>query len=809
MNIRVLCFLAAAGLVPARAFASTAPAASPRVVLTWDAGWRFSMGEFASAMMPAFDDHGWRVVRLPHDWSTEEPLSPKFGSGNGYAAGGIGWYRKHFTADPAWRGRTVSIEFDGVYDHAEVWLNGQFLGGRPYGYSSFALDLTPYLEFGSAGNVLAVRVDHSRFADSRWYTGSGIDRHVRLAVTNPLQIAHWGTFVSTPAVAPEVATVRIETTVSNATARRQSFVVDAALLDADGRVVASAADANGMADAGATSAVVQTVALRHPRLWSPDSPVLYTLRCRLREGAAVVDETLTPFGVRSLRFDPNSGFALNGRPMKLKGVCLHGDGGPVGAAVPAAVWERRLETLKAIGVNAIRTAHNPPAPEFLDLCDHLGFLVMEEAFDEFTPTKKKWVAGWNHGVPSRFGYGEDFAEWGVRDIQTMVRRDRNHPSVILWSIGNEIDYPNDPFSSPVLGKDYRPANPPAQNLVTLARPLIAAVKALDDTRPVTAALASIRMSESVGLPEMLDVVGYNYQEADYAADHAKHPRRFIFGSENLHTYAAWEAVRDHAYVGGQFLWTGVDYLGEAGRWPNHAAGFGLLDLCGFRKPQSWFRQSLWSERPMVYLCVPGRGADEPAAAHWNWTAGSTVTVACYTNCPEVKLTLNGRSLGIQPRSAAVNGVLTWRVPYQSGVIEAFGREHGHTVCSFELRTAGEAKRIELLADTRRLAVDGGAVSQIEFRLVDAHGVRVEDADREVTFSVSGPAVMLGMGSGDRDDTESCRGSSRRTWRGRGLAIIRRTEDSGDITVRATAPGLSPAVLVLHAGGASMGTGRSM
>jgi beta-galactosidase len=780
------------------AVADTLVGTSPRIVTEWDAGWRFSKGEFASAMSPDFDDSGWRPVDVPHDWSTEEPFRADYGSGNGYAAGGVGWYRRHFLLDPAWQGRAVTVEFDGVYANAEVWLNGQFVGGRPYGYSSFALDLTPFVKFGADDNVLAVRVDHSRFADSRWYTGSGIYRQVRLTVTDLLRIAHWGTYVTTPAVTAASATVQIETTVQNGTDGARTFTVQSDLLDVSGRVVAGAAGP-GAVGAHATQTVAQTVVLPRPRLWSPGSPALYTLCSRLLDGPVVRDETQTPFGVRAIRFDPDKGFVLNGTAMKLKGVCLHHDAGPLGAAVPAAVWERRLRTLKGIGVNSIRTSHNPPAPEFLDLCDQLGFLVKDEAFDEFTPTKKKWAAGWNRGEPSRFGYGEFFTEWSVRDMQDMIRRDRNHPSVILWSIGNEIDYPNDPFSHPILGKDYRPANPRAENLVTCAEPLVAAAHALDRTRPVTAALASIVMSNAVGLPEKLDVVGYNYQEADYAADHARHPQRVIFGSENSHDYDAWLAVRDNAYVSGQFLWTGIDYLGEADVWPHRASGFGLLDLCGFKKPMAWFRQSLWSDEPMVYVCVPVAPEHRQftAAEHWNWTVGTMVTVAVYTNCTGVELTLNGRSLGTKPASAAVDGVLTWQIPYEPGVLKAVGRTGGREVCNFTLETAGAASRIALLPDRSQLRAGQRDICHLEFQVTDARGVRVPDAAQVVTFELAGPAELLAVGNADLSSPENCRGAAHAVFHGRGLAFLRSTDVVGDITVKATAPGLDPVTLVLQ------------
>jgi beta-galactosidase len=481
---------------------------SPRIVIDLDDEWRFSKGDFATAMVPAFDDSGWRQVSLPHDWSSEGPFSADYASGTGYAPGGIGWYRKHFKLDSSETNKLVAVEFDGVYDYAAVWLNGQFVGGRPYGYSSFECVLTRLVRFGT-DNVLAVRVDHSRYADSRWYTGSGVYRHVRLRLTDRMRIAHWGVYATTPQVTSKAATVRVETILENGTGREQFFHLQSYLLASDGRSVA-AWDTSGKVAAETNTTVVQQLPLQNPQLWSPDSPTLYTLSSHLFLGKRVVDQTETPIGIRTVRFDADKGFFLNGAAMKLKGVCIHHDAGTLGAAVPDKVLERRLRILKEVGANAIRTSHNPPAPELLDLCDRLGFLVMDEAFDEFTPAKNKWVTGRNNGEPSHFGYAELFDQWSVCDISDMVRRDRNHPCIVMWSIGNEIDYRNDPFSHPVLGNEYRLGNPPAQNLVTCARPLIAAVKKLDSTRPVTAALATVAMSDAVGLGEMLNVVGYNY-----------------------------------------------------------------------------------------------------------------------------------------------------------------------------------------------------------------------------------------------------------------------------------------------------------
>jgi beta-galactosidase len=786
----------------AAAAASPAPSSSmSRVVTSWDHDWRFSkvdQHDFTTATTASFDDSAWRTVRAPHDWSTEEPFRPDYSSGNGFAAGGIAWYRKHFKLDPAAQGRVVTVEFDGIYANSEVWLNGQFVGGRPYGYSSFALELSHYLNPPGAENVLAVRVDHSRLSDSRFYTGSGIYRHVRLVVADPLHVAHWGAFVSTASASAAAAALRIETAVQNSSADRRAFTVQSDILDDTGRVVATA-NTSGAADPRATTMLEQTAPLASPRLWSLESPTLYTLRTRVLDGTTVRDETLAPFGVRTFAFDPDHGFTLNGKPTKLKGVCLHHDGGSIGAAVPARVWERRLRTLKEIGVNAIRTSHNPPEPELLDLCDRLGFLVQDEALDEFTPTKNKWVTSWNEGEPSRFGAGEFFAEWGARDVADMVRRDRNHPSVIQWSIGNEVDTPNDPFSDPILGANYRPANPPATDLIVNAKPLVAAVKANDTTRPVTMALASPLLANAVGLPELLDVVGYNYREGDYAADHAKFPHRVIYGSENGHGYSAWTAVRDNEYMSAQFLWTGVDYLGEARHWPSRANTAGLLDLCGWKKPVGWFRQSLWSDQPMVYLCVPipaiARRSD--AVESWNWTAGSTVKVACYTNCGEVELTLNGRSLGVKPQSVAVDGVLTWEVPSEPGTLKAIARTNGRELSSFTLQTAGAPDHIALVSDAATLRADGEDIAHLEFLIVDAQGVRVPDAAQTITLEIAGPAELLGFGSADTTNTDSARDPTHPAFHGRALAIVRSTDTAGAITIKATVPGLKPAVVKLQ------------
>ncbi len=782
--------------------AANTPSAQPssRKKIDFDFDWRFSKGDFPTALIPEFDDSDWRKVNLPHDWSVEEPFGPEYGSGNGYAAGGVGWYRKHFTLDENLKNKLVSIEFDGVYNNSEVWINGHFVGRRPYGYISFQYDLSQHLNFGSDENIIAVRVDHSKFADSRWYTGSGIYRHVRLRITDKLHIGHWGTYVTTPIIDKDTAVIKIETTVKNAYNQPKDFSLDATIITAEGRQH-DVPTTSATLDALSEKTVTQEIKIDNIELWSLETPVLYTLKSHLKSDAIVIDETTTPFGIRTLRFDPDKGFFLNGKPIKIKGVCLHHDAGCLGAAVPEKVLERQLKLVKELGANAIRTSHNPPAPELLDLCDRLGLLVKDEAFDEFTPPKNKWVSGWNSGVPSRFGYGEVFEKWSVVDIEDMVLRDRNHPSIIMWSIGNEIDYPNDPFSHPVLGDDYRPTHPPAENLVKHAKPLIEAVKRLDTTRPVTAGLASIDISNAVGLAQILDVVGYNYQENKYEADHKTYPDRFIFGSETGDQYEAWTVVRDNDYVAGQFLWTGIDYLGEARRWPNRANGSGLLDLCGFKKPLAWFRQSLWSEEPMVYICVAGRAGRRLRGLRgdesWNWPENATVTVMCLTNCPEVSLSLNGRPLETKKLIDANQGVLTWEVPYEPGTLTAAGLKNGNEICKYILRTAGTASRIVLSPDVTQITADGKDICHLEFQIADGKGTRVPDADNELTFEVNGPAEIIGIENGNLNSIEDPKDNIHKAYRGRGLAILQSAITPGRITVTATSPGLEPAAVTIN------------
>jgi beta-galactosidase/beta-glucuronidase len=742
----------------------------------FDNAWKFYLGDAPGAERPGANDGAWRKLNLPHDWSIEGPYSASNAAGTAYLPGGIGWYRKTFQLDESVRGRKVFLDFDGVYRDSDVWINGHLLGHRPYGYSSFEYELTPYLNFGGAANVVAVRVDHSVIADSRFYTGSGIYRHVWLTVTAPVHVAHWGTYVYTPVVEQSRAVVSVETAVTNQSAGDRAVRLTTAIEDAAGHEVATATS-DGQLAAGGSHAFEQQATVNQPRLWSLGAPVLYTAVTRVFVGGTLVDEVRTPFGIRAIRFDANHGFFLNGQALKIKGVCLHHDLGALGAAFSEAALERRLKMLKELGVNAIRCSHNPMAPEEYDLCDRLGLLVMDEAFDEWSGGKHKWIQGWNAGTPGTSGYHEVFDEWSDRDLSDMVARDRNHPSIVLWSIGNEIEYPGDPFGHPMGANGIKPGMRNADELVPIARRLIADVKRLDGTRLVTQALADTLASNATGLASLLDVAGYNYLEQHYASDHQTYPERILLGSENSHSLAAWRAVAANDYVAGQFLWTGIDYLGESHRYPERANAAGLLDLCGFRKPLAYIREALWSDKPMVYAAArQSAAANAPLVEHWNWSgdARKTIRVEVSTNCPAAELWLNGRSLGESP-------TLQWDVPNEPGVLRAIGKRDSHEVASFELATAGAPHHIQLSMER------GTDLSHVTIQVVDAEGRRVYLADTTVEVQVSGAGELVALDTGDIRDLGAVQANRRKVYQGRALALVR-----GTGTIRVSAPGLGAA-----------------
>lgn len=777
-------------------------------------GWLFHLGALEGAEKPDFADAAWRALDLPHDWSIEGEFSEDHASATGYLPGGTGWYRKHFTLPADTEGRRVFLRFEGVYRNSDVWLNGHHLGHRPYGYIDFEYDLTPHLRAPGRPNVLAVRVARENIADSRWYTGTGIYRDTWLTVLDPVHVVRHGTFLTTPAIDDEVAEATSSCEVKNTSASAADITVTAEVLDAEGRRVVGATSTQRLAP-GETWAFPLYHPVAKPRRWDVSAPYLYQVVHTVSVGDRVVDTVRTPLGIRDFRFDADTGFYLNGRNLKIKGVCIHHDAGNTGAVVPRAVLERRLRILRDIGVNAIRCSHNPMADDLYELCDELGFLVMDETFDEWELGKRKWVKGRNVGTAERAGYNEDFENWAVRDTEAAVRRARRHPSVILYSIGNEIDYPTDPYVHPrsrqvEMFKDD-PKQPSMTRLALVAPELIAAVKRMDPTRPVTMAISNAPAANAIGLSNMLDVVGYNYQEKAYDEDHARFPGRVLYGSENGDRLEDWYAVRDKPFISAQFLWTGFDFLGEAESWPSHGSGAGLFDSAGFPKTDALRREALWSDKPVLHLRAyrpaPGDGPRRRLGpSHWNAVAatdaatpilGDPATVVAYTNLPEVTLTLNGRLIGT---AKSDGGVARWEaVPWEAGTLLATAAPaSGGAPLTAKLETTGAPARIQLSADRTELAADNRDAVHLTIQLLDAEGRAITAEERPVTVEVSGAARLLALDTGNMRDNTRPRSATRSTWNGRAIAIVQATRAIGPVTIKVSAEGLPPAELTLVA-----------
>lgn len=766
--------------------------------------WLFSLSDDSLGASVSYNDSKWRKLDLPHDWSVEGQLSPSLASCTGYLPGGIGWYRKHFqVTDKAAR---HYIYFEGAYNRSEVYLNGHLLGKRPNGYISFMYDMTPYLKEGD--NVLAVRIDHSRYADSRWYTGSGIYRDVWMISAPDIHFAQWGIGWHATSLTDKQAVVAVDMEVEKHVKAAGALEVSAALYGAEGTLVAQGRKKVADKAEGITKETV-SLKVKKPRRWNLDAPYLYTLKTELLCDGKRIDGSSTSVGLRTLKFDANKGFALNGEWMKVKGVCLHHDAGVLGAVVPPEVWERRLKNLKEIGVNAIRMSHNPQAPVLYDLCDRMGFLVMDEASDEWEFPKRKWIKGWNVGEPSYDGTFDFFEEWIERDVTDMVRRDRNHPCIFLWSIGNEVDYPNDPYSHPVLDGTtinqpmfggYKPDAPDAMRIGKIAKRLAACVRAVDTSRPVTGALAGVVMSNQTEYPQAVDVVGYNYTENRYDEDHATYPDRVIYGSETGVGIEAWHAVRDKEFIFGQFLWTGTDYLGESGRWPSRGLYTGLLDFGSFPKPRGYFRASLWSEKPVTYIGTYPKHdwVSMDAWDLWNYEPGQLIRVVCYTNAPQARLLLNGKEVGQMKPYDDKSGIIYWDIPYQDGELRAEGCDAtGKVLSSYAIKTSGRPYALRATVDKEVLSPDK-VTAHVTIEVVDEQGTIVKLGDNDVTCQIEGPARLLGLEGSNNGDMSDYTDNHHRAFHGRLLAYIQTTGEKGEIRVRLTSPLLKGTEVVLKA-----------
>jgi beta-galactosidase len=753
--------------------------------------WRFMKGDIENAQAYDFDDSGWRTLDLPHDWAIEGPFTQEVYYQGGYLPyPGVGWYRKTFEIDS--EGRSVLLEFDGVMRDAKIWVNGDYVGGWPYGYTSFAFDITNYLK-PDQGNVIAVRVENVDNS-SRWYPGSGIYRNVWLTITDPVHVAHWGTFVTTPEIIDQEATVKVETRVENLGEQATQIVLETTIVDLDGNVVA--VDSRpGQIDASGKLKFEQELVTPNPRRWDVDDPYLYTAITRIKRDGVVIDDYETPFGIRTFRFDADKGFFLNGRSLKMKGVNLHHDLGPLGAAVSSRATERQLEIMQAMGVNAIRTAHNPPSPEQLDLCDRMGILVMDESFDEWR--KPKWNVLTSYNIY--------FDEWAEKDMGALVKRDRNHPSVIMWSTGNEV---------PELGTEDGKKS---------AKLLADVCHELDPTRPVSSGIhLSIELDQE--LMDIFDVAGFNYWHDKLESLHETYPDKpllvteasavlstrgeYHFPVERIYRKYNHESLQISAYdmintgfgalpdvefklqddfewLAGQFVWSGFDYHGEPDpyedAWPAHSSYFGIVDMCGFPKDRYYLYQSVWTEEPMIHV-LP----------HWNWDGreGEITPVYCYTNGPSAELFVNGKSLGKKEKEAGEYRLKWNDVIYQPGSIRVAGYDvQGKTLCEKEVRTAGKPYQIELIPDRKTIRADGEDMVFVTVRISDEEGNFCPLANNLVSFQIEGEGSTAGVGNGNPVSLESYQANQRQAFHGLCLVMVKSTSRRGEIRLAASSPDL--------------------
>jgi beta-galactosidase len=767
--------------------------------------WLFHLGDVEGGHDPVFDDSDWRVLNLPHDWSIEGEFSENHpaGVGGGALPGGIGWYRKIFTIPESKKDEPVFIDFDGVYMNSEVWINGKYLGIRPFGYISFRYELTPHLNYGGKKNVIAVRVDNSLQPNSRWYSGSGIYRNVWLVTTSRVHVDHWGTFVTTPYITEDAAIVNIETTIMNKEGDT-NVALETVIYDARGRRVASISDRKQIS-AGTSEKFSQELTVNNPNLWSLEEPYLYKAVSEVSLNGEIHDKYETDFGIRYFHFDSEKGFFLNGQPVKIKGVCNHHDLGFLGAAINTRAIERQLEIMQDMRVNAIRTAHNPPAPELLQLTDRMGFIVMDEAFDV-------WAKG-----KAEYDYHLHWDDWHRRDLEAMILRDRNHPSVFMWSIGNELI------------EQWDEEDPSG---TTITRELTEIVKNLDPTRPVTAGLNSPVPENPIIRARVLDQIGYNYGHEHFAEFPERFPGEVFIATETTSALAtrghydmpsdttkrwpyrwdepfydgnpdntvsaydhvstpwgsthmeSWREIKKHDFLSGMFIWTGFDYIGEPTPyvWPSRSSYFGIVDLAGFPKDAYYMYKSEWTDEPVLHVFP-----------HWNWSEGDIVDVWVYTNFEEVEMFLNDESMGSKTKTDD-DLYLWWRLDYEPGIIRAVGRNDNGVEMITERHTAGEPAMIELKADRTTIAADGDDLSFITVRILDENGIVVPYADNLVNFAISGEGTIAGVDNGLQTSLEPFQANNRKAFNGKCLVVVRSTERVGRINLQADSIGLEGAAV---------------
>ena len=776
---------------------SASQAATPHARELFDFDWRFANGNVENGDSPSLDDSQWQPVDLPHDFSIYGPFDKDAPGGkpNGFRPLGIGWYRKSFKTSASFDGKRVLINFEGIYRAPKVWLNGVLVAESLNGYRGFVCDLTPHLRPEGETNVIAVRADNSLPDTSRWYTGGGIYRHVWLRVLGDVHAPLDGIYVTTPRIAPAEACVNAQTEIVNSSDHLRWTTLASEILDLAGNSVAVAKSVVPIRPSE-TFTVRQQFTVPQPKLWSIATPCLYRLVSRIAADGTDTDARATAFGIREIRITPD-GLFLNGKREFLKGLCIHHDLGCLGAAAFDRAIERRLQTMKEMGCNAVRLAHNPHSTAVLDLCDRLGLLVYDEAFD----------------IRNRQFYGteEGFKEHWAEDLRWFVRRDRNHPSVFIWSIGNEG---TDIFRAPDYG-------------VNQSSKMADLVRTLEPTRPVTQALFPMRFNGArQGIAKehpnwrdypphqvayYMDVMSANYMEKHFAKDRLEYPQLSYIASESAtgqNGRPAWHDL-DRAHAVGLFYWGGVAYLGESHWWPIKSWMSGFVDLAGFRRPSSWDVQSFFCDKPMVYLVIDRpestriwnevKVSQSHLLSHWNFKSGEKLKVEAYTNAQTVEVFLNGKSFGVKQRQGepGVAPRLVWDVPFEAGTLAAVARQGGKDVASHEMQTAGPPKWLRLTPDRTALRADGQDLAHITVEVVDERGVVVPDAAQLVTFKVTGAGTNAGVDNGDPASDELFQADTRSVFQGRALLVVRSKRQPGEMTVKATAEGLEAAMLKIN------------
>lgn len=751
---------------------------------------KFILKDIEDGWNTHLDDSDWEDVILPHDWAVERPFSKECSSGTGYLPGGTGWYRIHFDMPKDAGDYDISIAFGGVYKHAKVWCNQYYLGEWANGYTPFEFNISHAIWAGKE-NLITVQVSHEDIADSRWYTGSGIEREVRLIMQPKVHEILRERVFTVNKISGNTAEIETEHVLVNKKDIESTYRITDYI---HGKEVISQVGKIGPFE---TLKVNLKYNLDNVEKWSPEHPFLYDWKTVV-DSEKIKDENSSRVGIVKTHFDVDKGFFCNEESMKLKGVCLHEDAGSFGNAVPKNVWARRLNKLKEMGANTIRMSHNPHSECLYELCDELGFFVIDEVFDEWEGPKNKWWQGHNVYPPKHQGYFLDYPTWHEKDVEAFVKARRSHPSIIMWSIGNEIDYPNDPYchasfgemtgnndaGKPVQERQYDPERPDATRLVALAQELVRLVKRYDKTRPVSLASAFPELSSNTGLFNSLDVIGYNYKEQFYEQDHKRFPDKPIFGSENGHDYGQWRSVVDNDYISGQCLWTGIDYLGETSGWPEHGSRAGHLTTAGFEKPDFYLRKSFWNDSDK-FVKLATCTADTPGWMElrhfiWDYEDGQEIKVEAYSNLEEVELIVNGTHIGKTVRDEM--GKFAWTVPFKAGEIKAIARDKSGKEYEDVLYTTNKACKLDARLIDEAAMADGISILQIEVDALDDRGAIAESAEIPVTIETEGEVVYEHMDNGNLRDISDYTSNVRNTHHGRLMVYVRTTDKRGKAKV---------------------------